>query len=185
MGEMRDTLNIGNWVIIPNEARSMYVASYDKDGEARWVKTIESAFSGNHLYGMAVYAPDNLFVGGNFRQKILVGENEFYTYSTQTGMMMHIGEEIAYLNINDDHASAIHFNIRPNPVEEFVYIDFDELNQEYEIELIDVQGNILKQFKTSKVEKSMMIDLSGLSKGVYLIKVSSEGKSSVRKIIIQ
>ncbi len=185
MGDLRDTMNIGNWVIIPEEAQSMYVASYDNDGEARWVKTIDGASSGNHLYGMAVYAPDNLFVGGGFRYKAVVGETELYTSSSQSGMMIHIGEEIPYSNISDDDPTAIHFDIRPNPVEDFVYLDFEESNQKYGIELIDMQGKVLQQLRKPEAENSMRIDLSGLSRGAFFIQVSTKGKSSVRKIIIQ
>ncbi|WP_394364772.1 T9SS type A sorting domain-containing protein [Polaribacter atrinae] len=51
------------------------------------------------------------------------------------------------------------------------------------IDLFDLNGKaILKENKSS--EKYSPLDLNGLSKGVYLVKVTTEGKSVSKKIII-
>lgn len=71
-----------------------------------------------------------------------------------------------------DEATNKAFHIYPNPVNDMLYIDSGDERAE-NIELINLQGVIVsrKPANKSQVQK---IDLSGLSKGVYFLKIIND-----------
>ena len=72
------------------------------------------------------------------------------------------------------------FVIYPNPVYEKVTVQTNG-NKEFTIELLTINGNIIYE---SKIEGTLhQINLTGLSKGVYLIRLNSNNNISIRKVI--
>ena len=72
------------------------------------------------------------------------------------------------------------FNIYPNPTKGLVYIN--TLNP-VSIDVIDVLGKVV--FSTKNINNAGNIDLSSLQKGVYLVKISNESGSEIKKIILK
>lgn len=71
-----------------------------------------------------------------------------------------------------DEAPIKAFQIYPNPVEDILYIDSGDERAE-SIELINLQGVIVLRSFTNK-SQDRKIDLSSLSKGVYLLKIITD-----------
>ncbi len=72
--------------------------------------------------------------------------------------------------------------IYPNPADDVIYIDFDQL-REIEITLLDVQGKeVLKQKLT---DLRNQVDISALRKGVYFLKLEGEGFLKIEKVIMR
>jgi hypothetical protein len=70
--------------------------------------------------------------------------------------------------------------IYPNPADDAIFIDFDQL-REIEITLLDVQGKeVLKQKLT---DLRNQVDISALRKGVYFLKLEGEGFLKIEKVI--
>jgi len=70
--------------------------------------------------------------------------------------------------------------IYPNPADDAIFIDFDQL-REIEITLLDVQGKeVLKQKLT---DLRNQVDISALRKGVYFLKLEGDGFIKIEKII--
>ncbi len=69
------------------------------------------------------------------------------------------------------------FEIAPNPANDFVKILSNEKIESFEI--LDLQGKIVLKDKIS----NNLVDVSQLSKGIYLIKIKSNDKSGIRKLI--
>ena len=73
--------------------------------------------------------------------------------------------------------------VYPNPSNGVIYIKQVNIDTPYTFELINIAGQVVvqKEFRSS-LEK---VDLSGLAKGIYLIKVNNQKFSQTEKLIIQ
>lgn len=74
------------------------------------------------------------------------------------------------------------FKIYPNPSNGNFKIEFSDLNEEYNIEVITILGQ--KVFEKNNFN-SREININNLSKGVYLVKISKDSNSVYKKIIIE
>ncbi|MCH2032654.1 MAG: T9SS type A sorting domain-containing protein [Tenacibaculum sp.] len=75
--------------------------------------------------------------------------------------------------------TSFDIQIGPNPVKSFVNINTSD---EYEIERVEVYNKSGKLFLNSK---SKQLDLSALKRGIYLMKVYSNGKTISKKIVVE
>lgn len=83
---------------------------------------------------------------------------------------------------NTDFKRPIDFSFYPNPAQDHVTISSDDAFQS--VQVFDITGKIvLTRNEFNATEKE--INVSELSSGVYLLKVSSEGTSSTQKLIIK
>jgi hypothetical protein len=77
-------------------------------------------------------------------------------------------------------------SIYPNPNKGEFNIKFNDLSQNYSIEIIDISGRVVFEEnlnELSDLEKSIKIDNS--STGLYFVKISSGGASYTQKILVQ
>ena len=70
--------------------------------------------------------------------------------------------------------------IYPNPVKDVLNIDL-KTNQG-EVKIFDLSGKVIK---TASVNKSGSVDVSKLSKGLYIVEITMNGTSKVTKKIIK
>lgn len=76
------------------------------------------------------------------------------------------------------------FAIYPNPATDFVYINFaSEENSASVINVIDLQGRVVKTIDMAGLNNNR-IDISELSKGIYLLKADNS-KGGVQKLIVK
>lgn len=66
----------------------------------------------------------------------------------------------------------------PNPAQDFITIQLDELIRE--VQIFDLSGKLILQ--SNSLSKEDRIDLSGLSKGMYILKVNTLNNSYSHKI---
>jgi len=88
--------------------------------------------------------------------------------TTNAGLLTNLGNQFQYPPIN----------IYPNPTSSFLTID---LLQKSEIEIIDLEEKILERFNST--DKITTIDLSELSKGIYIIKAINASGITIKKFI--
>ena len=70
--------------------------------------------------------------------------------------------------------------IYPNPAKNNLFISSDSF-AEKQVELYDVLGKVALKTKVTNTP----INLSGLTSGVYVVKVTEEGKTATRKLVIE
>ena len=86
----------------------------------------------------------------------------------------------------EDLQTQLGFSIYPNPSNGIFVIDFNESYSKTKIELINITGAVVQRFSinnTNDLRKS--IDLSALSKGLYLLRVSTNEGFDVRRIVLE
>jgi GH35 family endo-1,4-beta-xylanase len=80
-----------------------------------------------------------------------------------------------------DHIQSI--SIFPNPVKDGMLIAENKSGENLtQLELIDLQGKIVKSLKPD--QSSAGIEVSGLKKGMYFLRIHSEGSQWIEKIVI-
>ncbi len=93
-----------------------------------------------------------------------------------------IASNIAGLNTTDGKAT-----VQPNPAKSFTTVFFHSSYAKCNISVTNTNGKVVYTKALSAVEKgtSQTVSLSGLSKGVYFLKVTTEKGSQTEKIVVE
>jgi len=76
-------------------------------------------------------------------------------------------------------------NIYPNPGREILNIEFSQTNITVDINIYDVFGKwVYSKFKICVTNNGISIDVSGFSKGTYLLHINNEALSHTTRFII-
>ena len=98
-------------------------------------------------------------------------------------------QEVVVIATNVENlAEELEISVFPNPNDGLFYFKIEsEKMDDFEIELIDVNGKLLDQFfiKYTKAEYVKLFDYQILTSGIYFFKIKNEGGVLVRKIVIQ
>lgn len=73
--------------------------------------------------------------------------------------------------------------IYPNPAKDVVYITLNENSENISWTLVNMQGQIVKKMDAST--SNFEIELDNISKGVYFLNLSVEGKPMMKKIVVE
>jgi PKD repeat protein len=87
----------------------------------------------------------------------------------------------------NDHPPIDGLLIYPNPVKDKLYIDFGENGSgQVKIEICNMLGKIVKQFGTlENSSEALVADLSSLSPGIYLVKITRANAIATKKFLIE
>ena len=87
------------------------------------------------------------------------------------------------LDVEDNFSNS--FKIYPNPATEIINIQSSNLIESVELSIYNLQGQeLVSDYKTPE-NGNISVDLSGLSTGIYFIKIASEDVSVVKRIVKQ
>lgn len=73
----------------------------------------------------------------------------------------------------------VEFKLYPNPAQDQLYISGIKGNEK--LEIFDIQGRILKQ--SNELTDGKSIDISDLSTGIYWVRLSAQGETTIKKLI--
>lgn len=76
------------------------------------------------------------------------------------------------------------FEIYPNPAHSEIQILFDEKAKVNRLDVLNLQGNIIRSYYVSAGKAEMNLDISDLEAGVYLLKAVGDGGSDFKKLIV-
>ncbi|MDC0177467.1 T9SS type A sorting domain-containing protein [Polaribacter sp.] len=96
----------------------------------------------------------------------------------QYGKLFDTTEEA--LSINDAFDSL--FTVSPNPSSNVFNLTFKNTINKLTIELLSLNGKPVKKVNISNTNKAR-VDISNLSKGMHILKVNSDDKLSIEKVI--
>lgn len=80
------------------------------------------------------------------------------------------------------------FSVYPNPASEILFVEFNlQKNTSAKMQLIDISGKSIREINLIDVigKINSAIALTGISKGIYFLKISSDKAVEVKKIIIE
>ncbi|NDP19540.1 MAG: T9SS type A sorting domain-containing protein [Paludibacter sp.] len=87
-----------------------------------------------------------------------------------------------YLSTAVTEIETLNNNIHPNPTTGVFFINTDQ--SDVQIELIDLQGRILKHINLNSVGEHV-IDITGLPAGIYFVKKVANGERRIEKLIVK
>jgi len=122
------------------------------------VKTSYSFFDRQPLSGLNLYRLKQLDLDGKFEYSPVVK----IVFSRQPGI-----------------------RITPNPASTFVNIGIDNSNEAITIQIIDLNGRLLKQQVLAPGAQNTPVTVSGLAKGLYTVKAIGSSGMTTQKVLIQ
>ena len=90
---------------------------------------------------------------------------------------------ISVESLSVDSFSLEDLALFPNPTSGNITIQSTQLTSEVSFLIYDIQGKMLFSQKIAPQNGSFVLDISSLEKGVYFVKISSEEKTAIRKLI--
>ncbi len=127
--------------------------------------------------------------------------DSLYQVNTSNGMLMPISKVGLGINVSDiaimpslqtstrnlSGNNVENLRVYPNPVQNQLFIDISSLNnQQGTIRILDVRGAVLNNIQLNSSSESSNIyelNVSNLSKGLYIIELSNGDSKSISKII--
>jgi Secretion system C-terminal sorting domain len=119
--------------------------------------------------------------GGNFTTSSFTygGNGNFNTPNNNCSFISNtIGIGAFTLGIQQNSISGL--KVYPNPAKDFLYITSDN-NTTKQVEVYDVLGKVVLNTKTTNTP----VNVAGLNRGVYVVKITEEGKTATRKLVIE
>ncbi len=161
----------------------MFIGKYQ--GNYSFVYNINSGCS----YSTLSSSPDWLIISSALNNVIHFNVSTNSSYFPRTGYIYLNG---IYKQVTQEGNTSLEINevsqlndikIYPNPITDKFTIELDYHNSSYSLEILNTIGQVILIRKiTNNIEQ---IDLSGLSDGIYFVKLQSENNKIVRKIIKQ
>jgi len=179
-----DTIMFENdYTFLPSGNNDLVVARYSNAGELDWVKSIASGSTGNYyLSSVAAYDEETAFVGGWFTDQLDFGTTA-YTVDNKTGFIGLLGNPVGIPVYERDE--SLHFALFPNPANHTVYVQLkEEALCSVQLWITDIAGKQLLTTAMSAGQKKTAIDLSSFSSGVYMVRLKSDRKMAVKKLVI-
>ena len=87
----------------------------------------------------------------------------------------------------DELTSDLNVNLYPNPATNFVTIEiFDKLNSgKLTLEILNSIGQVVESKSIDNAKEQVIMDVYNFSKGLYLVRVSSDNMYITKKLLIQ
>ncbi len=85
-------------------------------------------------------------------------------------------------------SSISSYNVYPNPAKDKLNVECNlKQNTLVQVELMDIQGKQIKvqDFAMNKGENQVSIDLSDVQKGIYFVRMTSDGESFSQKLVVE
>jgi len=80
-----------------------------------------------------------------------------------------------------DSNDLVQFNLFPNPAGDVFQIQTPDATKDYVVQLLNITGQVLRQYNISGADNA--ISIQDVAKGVYLVKIFTEGSTEVIKLI--
>ena len=98
-----------------------------------------------------------------------------YIWGNQVGNIWHENSSIENIDVFQPQ-------IFPNPASEFILINDNDVFQNFDYQISTIQGKIILQDKSSV---NQHINISDISSGIYFIKIYTENRYFIEKIIVK
>ena len=163
-------------VSMSNLYSNAFIAEYDLAGNLKFLKKVDGKkgcsaglVSVNKSIYLSGYANDSTYF-----DTIIINHDQ-YSY-TKTYFLSRLQSEVIH-PINYPET----FEIYPNPTQGSLTINFNPDNKNVSIEIYDIQGKLI--MNTDLTNYSNNINISSLSKGLYIVKLKTDSNTICRKII--
>jgi len=152
-----------------------YVLKMDNLGNIEWAGKF-GGIGNDSASDIVVNTEGDLYVTGIFRYVVQFGTYTLATEGASNIFLLKLSEE--GLSINNTEPQK--WSTYPNPVKDFLTIEFTDNTEKTSIEIFNILGQKIKTFEN--VSNAENLDLSDLTPGIYLLKINHNGAIQTIKI---
>lgn len=154
-----------------------YISKLDASGAVVWVKQL-TGHSYEYLYSIA-HSLGKIYTTGYYGENCTIDNFTLAATSSLNTALIKIGSSTIGIKEN---SNTLNLKIYPNPVQDQVIIESNELDQTIKVKINDLLGTQIftQLYNSSKVN---VIDVSLLSRGIYFLNISSGDKTQAVKIV--
>lgn len=117
------------------------------------------------------------------------GQLSLTTTDCSTEELMLAGDTREKEILNDSENKSTKFSLQPNPAKDEIFISFETtetgIEDTYQINLFSISGELLLTLESSKEQIVNSIQLDEFPAGMYLLNITSAGKSYTEKFVVQ
>ncbi|MFT3933169.1 MAG: T9SS type A sorting domain-containing protein [Chitinophagaceae bacterium] len=146
---------------------SVYIVQRSADGVS--FTTIGQVNAKGYAADYSLVDP-NPIIGDNYYRLKPVDKDGKFTYSK-------------VVKVNFTKLPGI--RISPNPASSYLYISLENINSPVNLQLVNTNGQVVKQTIITQNLANKSISLVGLPKGLYSVKLVSQQKVTTQKLVIQ
>jgi hypothetical protein len=184
-GLIRDSVFFGNILVTPHPAltpRDAFLAKYaGDDGAFEWVKTLYGNVG--RLQALAVHSEASILVGGTFTNILYSDDEVLNAKGGANGFLGLLGDDIL-VSTAEVEAGNFLLGIYPNPASDRIYLQVQDPAPAL-VEVFDVRGGALVQRSLEAHELDRAIDLALLPSGAYFVKITMNGRTDVRRVVME
>jgi len=126
-----------------------------------------------------VAQPDDIFGSPSFLLSVRTSDGDGIEPIDTLQTLFDEVHDCFYVGLNQSEYFESNFNVFPNPASDKITIE--NIGSEiYQLELIDIRGNIITK---RRLEDELEIDISVISTGVYILRISNESQSYTTRVI--
>ncbi|MGC9331464.1 MAG: SBBP repeat-containing protein [Bacteroidales bacterium] len=173
-----DSLVYDDLTVQSNGSYDIFVMKIDTDGNLIWCLTAGNDHSyGDYSRSIARDSNGNLYITGRFYDSLFFGDSSVTSYGSADVFIAKIREEPVSV---DKKKTSLEINVYPNPATDYINIG-QTLQHIEKAEIIGINGDVLRSYDTDLDR----LDVFGLAKGIYLLKLYAGNVTFVSKIVIQ
>ncbi|WP_157730061.1 T9SS type A sorting domain-containing protein [Tenacibaculum jejuense] len=187
-GTFKEELFITDDVILYEEfenGNESFIIKYNEQGEFQWVKTFSSTGFSVPTSIVTTGHKDQLIVGAFTTNYGVFNSSEtFRSEGTTTGVLAVFGDS-EVLNLEDFSKEAL--KIYPNPSTGIFNVNLkgDFTNDKVAVKIYDLNGRIVYNKKTTNSTNTVPFNLSSVTKGVYLVKITDGTNEYLSKVVLK
>ena len=126
-------------------------------------------------YNVTQGASENKWIAGEARNHN--PDNLNYMYS------IHVNNE-SLSSVNEEELQR-EITLYPNPAQQSLTISYNGVLKHPKVEVFNLEGRLIKSIDNKTNIKKLMVDVSSLSNGVYLLRLEDKEKAITKKFIKQ
>ncbi|MFH0867457.1 MAG: T9SS type A sorting domain-containing protein [Bacteroidota bacterium] len=151
--------------------------NYDSSSGNYWTY-VHSNVSGNTVIRQAIHTGFNALL--NTFNTVISGPIIGEPSTTKTESPGFCTNDFLYAGITENESG--NFKVYPNPANSILTIQLKNADKKTLLEIFDISG--LSLLKKETCEKNQSIDISGFTKGMYLIRIENDNKIGYKKFVV-
>ena len=175
------TINFGTFSLINdyynNSAYDLFLTKYDANGNVLWAKSAGGTVS-DEAFSVAVNPSGNIYLAGWFNSPSLAFDTTMLKTSEGSYFLVKLKDTLTITNVPSLLNKNNGLTVYPNPATNDLTI---ESSQQATMEILNIQGQTIMQQQLQQGKTN--IDISWLAKGVYILRLYSNDKTEVARIV--
>jgi len=175
------TINFGTFSLINdyynNSAYDLFLTKYNANGNVLWAKSAGGTVS-DEAFSVAVNPSGNIYLAGWFNSTSLAFDTTTLKTSEGSYFLVKLKDTLIITNVPSLLNKNNGLTVYPNPAINNITI---ETLQKSIMEILNIQGQSILQQQIQQGKTD--VDISGLAKGVYILRLNNNDKAAVTKIV--